>query len=387
MPWNNQSGGSGGDGQGPRGPWSRGPSSGGAPDFEDLLRRVQEWLRQLVPPGGLPRGTLPVAGLVLVGLWLLSGIYFVASREQGFVMRFGRVVAHSSPGINYHLPWPIETKQVFEVVGGKPLNIGTQPGSDASDTQSKIDVPSESLMLTADENIVDVNFSVLWTVKNASAYLFGVDAPDKAIKTVAESAMREVIGQTSFEAINPNREAIESNVRQLMQKKLDLYGAGVEITSVQLGKAAAPEPVSKADRDVEAAQTSQEGMRSDAEAYANKIIPEARGQAAQIVQQAEAYRQQAIAEASGEAKRFLAVYEEYRKAPEVTRQRMYLETMSKVLTPMNKIILDGQAGRNTVPYLPLPDLQRNRSETVTVTPLPGPAQSSGQPQITVGPQQ
>ena len=179
---------------------------------------------------------------------------------------------------------------------------------------------------------------MLWTVKDASAYHFSVDAPDNALKAVAESTMREVIGQSTFDAINPNREVIASRVRRLMQTKLDLYGAGVEITSVQLGKVSAPDQVGKAYRDVQAAQTSQEGMRSDAEAYANRVIPEARGQAAQIVQQAEAYRQQAIAEASGEAKRFLAIYPEYRKAPEVTRKRMYLETMSKVLAPMNKVI-------------------------------------------------
>jgi modulator of FtsH protease HflK len=390
MPWNNQSGGTGGNGQGPRGPWSRGPSGGGAPDLEDLLRRGQDWLKQLVPAGGLPRGTLALAGLVLFALWLSSGIYFVASREQGFVMRFGRVVAHSSQGINYHLPWPIESHKKLEVVGGKPLNIGTQSGSDASDAaQSRLDVPSESLMLTGDENIVDINFSVLWTVKNASAYLFGVDSPDKAIKAVAESAMREVIGQSAFDTINPHREAIEARVRRLMQNRLDLYGAGVEITSVQLGKAAAPDQVGKADHEVQAAQTSQEGMRSEAESYANKVIPDARGQAARIVQQADAYRQQAIAEASGEAKRFLAIYQEYRKAPDVTRRRMYLETMSKVLAPMNKVILDGHAAQIVISNPPLPDAQKSRTETVTVTPATTGAsvKTPNQPQITAGPQQ
>jgi modulator of FtsH protease HflK len=393
MPWNNQSGGSGGNGQGPRGPWSRGPSGGGAPDLEDLFRRWQEGLKQLIPQGGLPRGTLPVAGLVVLGLWLFfGGIYFVASHEQGFVMRFGRVVAHSSRGINYHLPWPIETAQVVQGMGGNQLVIGTQPGSDTNDTtQSRIDFPAESLMLTADQNIVDINFSVLWTVKDASAYHFSVDAPDNALKAVAESTMREVIGQSTFDAINPNREAIASRVRRLMQTKLDLYGAGVEITSVQLGKVSAPEQVGKADRDVQAAQTSQEGMRSDAEAYANRVIPEARGQAAQIVQQAEAYRQQAIAEASGEAKRFLAIYQEYRKAPEVTRKRMYLETMSKVLAPMNKVIVDGPTAQIVIANPPLADTPKNRGETVTVTAPPASTgtavQTPGQPQITAGPQQ
>jgi membrane protease subunit HflK len=383
MPWNNQSGGSGDNGQGPRGPWSRGPSGGGAPDLEDLLKRSQERLRQLVPAGGLPRGTLALAGLVLFGLWLSSGIYFVASHEQGFVMRFGRVVSNSPRGINYHLPWPIETAQKVEVTGGNQLEVGTQAGSDASDSApSKIDVPAESLMLTADGNIVDINFTVFWSVKDASAYLFNVNAPDKTVKAVAESTMREAIGQSAFDAINPNRETIEERVRRLMQKRLDLYGAGIAITGVKLGKASAPDPVSKADRDVQIAQSSQDGMRSEAEAYANKKIPEARGEAAQIVQQAEAYRQQAIAEASGEAKRFLAVYQEYRKAPDVTRRRMYLETMSKVLAPMNKVILDGQAGQIVLPSPVSPDTQKNRTEAA-----PPASAGAGASQVTAGPQQ
>ena len=365
MPWND--GGTGGDGQGPHGPWSRGPSGGGAPDLEELLRRGQERLRQILVPGiKFTRAHAIALALVAVVCWLLSGVYFVASHEQGFVMRFGKVVAHSSQGMNYRLPWPIETDKVQEVMGGNQLSIGTQQGStDASDaTQQRIDYPAESLMLTGDGNIVDVNFTVMWSVKDASAYLFNVDGTDKTIKAVAESAMREVIGQSAFDAINPNREAIERRVRLMVQKTLDDYGAGIAVTSVQLGNASAPEQVDKADRGVQAAQTAQTEKRGDAETYANKVIPEARGDATRLEQEAEAYRQQAIAEASGEAKQFLAVYEQYKKAPEVTRRRMYLETMSKVLAPMNKVILDGHGA---VPYLPLPDLQKNKSENVTVT--------------------
>jgi modulator of FtsH protease HflK len=190
------------------------------------------------------------------------------------------------------------------------------------------------------------------------------------VKAVAESVMREVIGQSAFDAINPNREAIERRVRLMVQKTLDDYGAGIAVTSVQLGNASAPEQVDKADRSVQAAETAQTQKRGDAETYANKVIPEARGDAARAVQEAEAYRQKAIAEASGEAKQFLSVYEQYKKAPEVTRRRMYLETMSKVLAPMNKVIIDAHGA---VQYLPLPDLQKNKSENVTVTP---PAQGS-----------
>ena len=376
MPWND--GGTGGDGQGPHGPWSRGPSGGGAPDLEELLRRGQERLRRILVPGIKFTRTHAIAiALAAVVVWLCSGVYFVASHEQGFVMRFGKVVAHSSQGMNYRLPWPIETDKVVEVMGGNQLSIGTQAGSaDASDaTQQRIDYPAESLMLTGDGNIVDVNFTVMWSVKDASAYLFNVDGTDKTTKAVAESAMREVIGQSTFDAINPNREAIERRVRLMMQKTLDDYGAGIAVTSVQLGNASAPEQVDKADRGVQAAQTAQAEKRGDAETYANKVIPEARGDAARLVQEAEAYRQQAIAEASGEAKQFLAVYEQYKKAPDVTRRRMYLETMSKVLAPMNKVILDGHGA---VVNLPLPDLQKSKPENVTVT-SPAPKQNVAGP--------
>jgi modulator of FtsH protease HflK len=392
MPWNNQSGGNGGgNGQGPRGPWNRGPSEGGRPpDLDDLLRRGQDRLRQWMPSGGFTAGSIALIVLGLAALWLLSGVYFVTLREQGIVMRFGAVVARSSQGINYHLPWPIETVDVIEFTKENQLNIGYVATADASDPTEAGDVPQESLMLTGDENIVDINFAVFWVVKDSSAYLFNVDSPgddaNKTIKAVAESAMRDVVGQTTFDAINPNREYVQSRVRELIQKTLDLYGAGIAITRVQLGKAAPPPgQVTDAFRDVQAARADQEAMRNAAEAYANKIIPEARGQAARIVQEAEAYRQKAIAEASGEAKQFLSVYQEYKKAPEVTRRRMYLETMSQILAPMNKIILDDSTGKNVVPYLPLPDLEKNRTENVTVTAPQSGAQAGTQ--LSAGPRQ
>ncbi|HWU27166.1 MAG TPA: FtsH protease activity modulator HflK, partial [Rhizomicrobium sp.] len=325
-------------------------------------------------------------GAVLVGLWLLSGIYFVNGHEQGIVLRFGKVVARSSQGINYHLPWPIETPKVVDVNKANQLNIGYQSTSDVSDATQAGDVPQESLMLTGDENIVDVNFTVFWVVKDVSAYLFSVENPDKAVKAVAESAMREVVGQHQFESIiTQDRELVQTKVRDLMQKTLDLYGAGIAVTRVNVGNASPPVEVIDSFRDVQSARADQEKMRNAAEGYANQVIPEARGKAAQIVQEAEAYRQRAIAEAGGEAKQFLSVYEEYRKAPEVTRRRMYLETMSQVLAPMNKIILDDQSGKSVVPYLPLPDLQKNRTETVTVMPPAATVQSA--PQLTQGPQQ
>ncbi|HEY3638572.1 MAG TPA: FtsH protease activity modulator HflK, partial [Rhizomicrobium sp.] len=236
-------------------------------------------------------------------------------------------------------------------------------------------------MLTGDENIVDVNFTVGWVINDAAEYLFDVDNPPQTIKAVAESAMREVVGQTEIEPIlTQDRAPIENQVRELMQKTLDGYRAGVTITQVKMQKADTPAEVIDAYRDVQAARADQERMRNEAEAYANKIIPEARGKAAKIVQDAEAYRQQVIADAEGQAKRFLSVYAEYKKAPEVTRRRMYLETMSGILAPMNKVILDEGAGRNVMPYLPLPGFDKRTPDITVTEPAPmagGPQASSG----------
>lgn len=374
MPWNTPSG--GGNGQTPRGPWGRGPSGGGGrmrpPDLEEFLRRFRERLRGSMPGGALTAGGIAIVVLALVAVWMLSGIYFVTAREQGVVLRFGKYVARTPAGINYHLPWPIETVQTPEVTTVNQITIGYRVGTEASDESEADDAREESLMLTGDENIVDVNFTVGWVIKDAAEFLFNVDNPPQTIKAVAESAMREVVGQTQIEPIlTEDRAPIENQVRELMQKTLDTYRAGVAITQVKMQKADTPGEVIDAYRDVQAARADQERMRNEAEAYANKIIPEARGKAAKVVQDAEAYRQQVIAEAEGEAKRFLSVYAEYRKSPDVTRRRMYLETMSGILAPMNKVIVDEGATRGVVPYLPLPGLDK-RTPSVTVTEPAGP---------------
>jgi membrane protease subunit HflK len=223
-------------------------------------------------------------------------------------------------------------------------------------------------MLTGDENIVDVNFTVYWVITNAADYLFNVEKPDDAIKAVAESAMREVVGQNQIGPIlTEDRGPVENQVRELMQKTLASYHIGVTITGVKMQNVDTPDQVRDAYRDVQAARADQERMRNEAEAYANKIIPEARGQAAQIVQQAEAYRQKAIAEAAGEARKFSSVLAEYRKAPEITRKRMYLETMSEIYAGVNKVIVDPAAGKSIIPYLPAQTLGKAPPETVTVT--------------------
>lgn len=370
MPWTNQTGGNGTGGPGGRGPWGRGPMGGGGggqpPDLEELLRRSQERLKGILPNGGMSGGGLAIAGLVIVVLWLFSGIYFVGAKEQGVVLRFGEVVAQTGPGMNYHLPWPIETVYTPKVTDENQINIGYRTVAGDNEAQGE-EVQEESLMLTGDENIVDVNFTVFWVINNASKYLFNVEDPDGAIKAVAESAMREVVGQNKIEPIlTQDREPVQVKVRDLMQKTLDAYDAGVTITRVNMQKADPPAQVIDAYRDVQAARADQDRMRNEAEAYANKIIPEARGKSARLVQEAEAYKQRVVAEASGDAQRFISVYDEYRKAPEVTRRRIYLETMSQVLAPMNKVVIDPGASKGVIPYLPLPDLTNNRA-SVTVS--------------------
>jgi membrane protease subunit HflK len=374
MPWTTPPGGDNDN----RGPWGRSPQSGGGgsggrrpPDLEDWLRRGQDRLRNLLPGGGrgFTAGTLLIILLAIVVVWLFSGIYVVGAREQGVVLRFGKFSARTGPGINYHLPWPIETVETPEVTKENQINIGYGQVTDQNGQTSTEDIPEESLMLTGDENIVNVNFTVFWVIKNAGDYLFDVDNPDQAIKAVAESAMREVVGENRIEPIlTQDREPVQVKVRELMQKTLDAYGAGVTVTRVQMQKVDPPEEVISSYRDVQAARTDQDRMRNEAEAYANKIIPEARGQAARIVQEAQGYKQKAIAEASGQAKQFTSVYEEYRKAPEVTRKRMYLETMSRLFAPMNKVIVDENAAKNIIPYLPPQAFGRNAPESVTVTP-------------------
>jgi len=377
MPWNNQ--GSGGNGQGPQGPWGRGTGGGSGPrppDIEELLKRSQDRLKRIFPGGGgFTSGGIAIVGLGLVTVWLLSGVYFVTAQEQGVVLRFGEYVARTPPGMHYHLPWPIETVETPSVTNINQVTIGYRIGNDQSDEAQSDDLREEGLMLTGDENIVDVNFAVGWYIKDAAAFLFNVDNPtypDQTIKSVAESAMREVVGQSEIEPIlTQDRAPVENQVRELMQKTLDSYHAGVAIAWVKMGKADVPEEVKAAYRDVQVARADQETARNAAEAYANKVVPVARGQAAKIVQDAQAYQQKVIAEAEGEAKRFLSVYEQYKKAPEVTRRRMYLETMSQILGDSNKIVVDDSVGKGVVPYLPLPGLEK-RTPSVTVTePAPG----------------
>lgn len=373
MPWTNQGGGNGDDNGSPsRGPWGGAPQRGGGfrpPDLEQLLKQLRDRV-SLYIPRGLGRGGLVVIAGALAFLWLASGVYVVEPSEQGIVLLFGKVVANTGPGLNYRLPWPIEVLYKPNVLAINQTTVGYRSNTESSDENQSGDVPDESLMLTGDENIVDVNFTVNWRIKDAAAYLFNVDngRNNDTIKAVAESAMREIVGQNQIEPImTSNREIIQIAVRDLMQKTLDYYDAGIFVTGVQMQKVEPPEDVRAAYLDVQKALADQDRMRNEAEAYANKIIPQARGKAAHIVQDAEAYRQQVIANAEGESKRFLAVLAEYRKAPEVTRRRMYLETMTSVLGPMNKIIVDDSA-KGVIPYFQLPNMLKPQGQAAQKPP-------------------
>jgi modulator of FtsH protease HflK len=364
MPWNNQSGGGGPWGSGSRGPWGSGPQQPGGPkppDLEEFLRRSQDRLRDWMP-GNLGGRGIALIALAAVALWGFSGFFRVEPDEIGVVLRFGQFIREVQPGLNYHLPYPIETALTPKALRVNKIDIGFDMHRGAT----MRDVPEESLMLTGDENIVDVDFSVLWKVKPSRVgdYLFNVQNPEATVKAVAESAMRQVIGRSNIQAILTGaRQTIETAVQEGMQKTLDDYGAGIVVQQVQLQKVDPPAQVLDAFRDVQAARSDLERAQNEAQTYANRVVPEARGRAAKIIQDAEAYREQTVAEAKGQSSRFSQVYEQYKKAPDVTRQRIYLETMERVLGGTDKTIIDtgGRSSPGVVPYLPLTSLPRERA--------------------------
>jgi modulator of FtsH protease HflK len=289
------------------------------------------------------------------------------------VLRFGQEVREVQPGLNYHLPYPVETALTPKALRVNKIDIGMRVVDDVRRGGTTVrDVPEESLMLTGDENIVDVDFAVLWKVKPTGVgnYLFNIQNPEGTVKAVAESVMREVIGRSDIEPILTGaRQNTENAVHDLLQKTLDSYGAGIVIQQIQLQKVDPPAQVIDAFRDVQAARADLERSVNEAQTYANTVVPEARGRVAQITQAAEAYRSQTVAEATGQTSRFVKIYDQYKKAPELTRERMYLETMERVLGGSEKVIVDqGAGGTGVVPYLPLNQLGPSQ------TPRPAPTQ-------------
>jgi membrane protease subunit HflK len=332
-----------------------------------LLRRSQDKLKSVLPGGGLGGRGVALIAVLAIAVWGVSGFFRVEPDEVGVVLRFGKFDRELQPGLNYHLPYPIETVLTPKALRVNKIDVGMRVVDDVRRGSTIRDVPEESLMLTGDENIVDVDFSVLWRVKpnGVGNFLFAIQNAEGTVKAVAESAMREVIGRSNIQPILTGaRQNIENAVQDLMQKTLDSYGAGILIQQVQLQKVDPPAQVIDAFRDVQAARADLERAQNEAQTYANRVVPEARGRAARIIQDAEAYREQTVAEATGQTSRFLKIYEEYKKAPDVTRRRMYLETMERLFGGTDKIIVDsgtgqgGQGSGNVIPVLPLNELLR-----------------------------
>ncbi|WP_096700496.1 FtsH protease activity modulator HflK [Magnetospirillum sp. 15-1] len=372
MAWNPRGGGGpwGGGGGGGGGPWGNGGGNrpggggngggfgGGGPDIEDFIRKGQEKLRRAMPggPGGLngTRGIIAVAALA-VAVWAFSGIYKVSPDEQGVVMRFGKWVDTTEPGLHYRLPYPIETVLLPKVTKVNQLLLGSRIGSDLRGGGRATD---ESRMLTGDENIVEAEAAVFWRIKDAGKYLFAVRDPELTVKVAAESALREVIGRNPIQAaLSDKRELIAIQTQEELQRLLDAYGAGIHIQQVQLQKVDPPAAVIDAFNDVQRARADQERARNEAEAYRNDIIPRARGEAERLTQEAQAYREQVVDLAQGDAKRFLALYGSYKQAEDVTARRLYIETMEEILKGATKVIIDPSA-KGLVPYLPLPELKK-----------------------------
>ena len=380
MPWTNQgnggpwgprgsnggNGGAGGDDDG-AGSWGgrRGPGGGPqGPDLEDLLRRGQDRIRGFLP-GNFGGKGISLVLLILLALWLGSGFYTIAPEEQGVVLRFGGYSKTSQPGLNYHFPYPVESVIKVAVLTVRRVVIGFRTGSERTRTPTR-NIDDESLMLTGDENIIDVNFVAQWAVKDAAAFAFNVRNPPQTVKDAAESSMREVIGRSDIAAaLAGERERVANDTQDLLQSVLDEYKTGILVTELLLQRADPPPAVIESYRDVQRAKADQERLINEADAFKNRVVPEANGQAAQLRAEAQAYKEQVVARADGAAQRFISVYDEYSKAREVTKQRIYLETMEDVFRDMNKVIIDsGQSGTGVVPYLPLPEI-RNRAASTT----------------------
>ncbi|WP_281301441.1 MULTISPECIES: FtsH protease activity modulator HflK [unclassified Iodidimonas] len=369
MPWQNTGGGGGngpwgGGPQGPQGPQGPRRPQGPQPDLDEMIRKGQQRLKQMLPQGA--GGKSGITLLIILGLilWAATGIYRVNADEQGVVLRFGAAAEQPTlPGLHWHLPWPIETALTPAVTVVNRVDIGFRQGMGQANRPSAL--LDESLMLTGDENIVDVSFTVFWQIKDATKYLFNIQSPQEGtVKSVAESVMREIVGRTNIQQVlTEGRGAIETEAQTLIQQSLDTYEAGILVGGVKLEKVDPPMQVIDAFRDVQAAEADRQRFRNEADRYANQIIPEARGRANQILQEAEAFKEQVIAGAQGDVARFLSVYEEYAQAKDVTRTRIYLETMENIFTDMDKVIMDQNAGSGVVPYMALPAIKGRNDKT------------------------
>ncbi|MBP9182075.1 MAG: FtsH protease activity modulator HflK [Fuscovulum sp.] len=337
------------------------------PEIDEIMRKGQEQLRVLMGGrgrgsngGGGPRGPsmgpvfsrqgLMIGALALVAGWAFMSFYTVRTEERSVELFLGEASAVGQPGLNF-APWPVVSYEKVLVTGERTTDIGLEQSS------------TGALMLTRDQNVVDIGFQVVWNISDPEAYLFNLADPENTIRAVAESAMRDIIARSELSPIlNRDRGVIATDLRTAVQATLDSYNAGISVIRVNLQRAAPPTEVIDSFRDVQAARQERDRLQNEADAYANQATAGARGEAARLLEEAEAYRAQAVNAAQGEAARFVSVYAEYVKAPDVTRRRLYLETMERVLGGMNKVILDGvsggEAGQGVVPFLPLNELGR-----------------------------
>ena len=357
-----------------RRPQSGGPRRPGGPGGPDMNAGFEQLRRRLSgmfggPGGGVRPGAIAAVAALAFALWAFSGVYVVQPNEEAVVTTFGAYSRSEAPGLRYHLPAPIERVEKVAVTTLNRIDIGGTGTPDGN-------IPQESLMLTRDENIIDLNFSVTWRVQDASRYLFATRNPEESVKAVAESAMREVIGKTLLDPIiTSGRGQVQLQTAELMQKTLDRWGAGVSVVEVQIRSVNPPQDVVAAFRDVTNAQQDADSAVNEANSYRNRVVNEAKGDAARITQSAQGYREQAVRTATGDAARFNSIYNEYRRAPGATKDRLYIETMQRVLARSNKVIVDSKGA--SAPIILPPDVFRPRVATPPTPAEPSPPAQSG----------
>lgn len=406
-PWGGGSGGNGGDdgdkggNEPPRGgqrPWGQGGDQGGQrpepprrpgqrpqgemPEIEDLMRKGQDRLRVLMGgrggsgggrprrPGGsggggfrLDRRALVVGGLIAIGAWALASFYTVRPEERSVEFLFGRAIGTGEPGLNF-APWPVVTKEIVQVTGERVTDLGTDQVDTSRKGPGDIVAADTGLMLTRDQNIVDMEYQVVWNISDPEQFLFNLADPSGTMRAVAESSMRDIVARSEMSPIlNRDLGAIAEELGRAVQRTMDSYQSGINVVRVNLRNVDAPTEVLDSVREVQAAEQRRDALELEADAYANRVLAAARGEAAALVEEAEAYRAQSVNDAQGELARFKSVYAEYARAPEVTRKRMYLETMERVLGSVDKVIIDPSAGEGVVPYLPLDQLRRSGAAT------------------------
>jgi len=364
----------------------------GPPDLDEILRKLQQKILGLLgfrprggdrPPPNSPRMNAAIGGgavfvvFVIIAIWLASGFYIVDEGKRGVVLRLGKYLETTMPGPRWHIPYPVESVEIVNVAGVRPVEVGYRG-------TPKNKQPQEALMLTDDENIVDVQFAVQWNIKSPTDYVFNNKNPDDNVMQAAETAIREVVGKSPMDfVLSQGRSEVASRVKVLMQTILDRYETGINITTVALQGAQAPEQVLPAFEDVVRAQQDQERFKNEGQAYANDVVPKAEGIAARLVQEANGYKQSVISTAHGDADRFTQILSEYQKAPQVTRERMYLDTMQQILGSTSKVIVDTKGG-NQLLYLPIDKLMQlsqsrdsqNLSPPVNIEPSPQTSSSS-----------